>query len=102
MPGVATGGNKRRRQNRRTVVFTLNIYEAYFEKRRLRSIVRTETRGLVVEEYLAIILGLFVLRFYGPINPNGVMSSAVSLPNHSFTGQDIFLQFFVKTCCGYS
>ena len=52
---------------------------------------RTEIRGLVVEEYLAIILGLFVLRFYGLINPNGVMSIAVSLPNHSFTGQDIFL-----------
>ena len=47
---------------------------------------------------------LFVLRFYGPVNPmgscrfvcvevlrpsqpNGVMSSAVSLPNHTFTGQ---------------
>ena len=32
-------------------------------------------------------LCLFVLRFYGPFNPNGVMSSAVSLPNHMFTGQ---------------
>ena len=30
---------------------------------------------------------LFVLRFYGPVNPMGVMSSAVSLPNHTFTGQ---------------
>ena len=37
---------------------------------------------------------LFVLRFYGPVcrprwlsQPNGVMSSAVSLPNHKFTGQ---------------
>ena len=52
----------------------------------------------------------FLLRFYGPVNPmgscrarsvclfvcvevlrpsqpNGVMSSAVSLPNHTFTGQ---------------
>ena len=29
---------------------------------------------------------LFVLRFYGPVN-NGVMTSAVSLPNHTFTGQ---------------
>ena len=29
----------------------------------------------------------FVLRFYGPVNPNGVMSSVVSLPNHTFTGQ---------------
>ena len=28
---------------------------------------------------------LFVLRFYGPVN--GVMSSTVSLPNHTFTGQ---------------
>ena len=28
---------------------------------------------------------LFVLRFYGPVN--GVMLSAVSLPNHTFTGQ---------------
>ena len=32
-------------------------------------------------------VNLFVLRFYGPVNPNGVMSSAVSLPNHTFTGQ---------------
>ena len=35
---------------------------------------------------------LFVLRFYGPVNPmgsypNGVISSAASLPNHTFTGQ---------------
>ena len=30
---------------------------------------------------------LFVLRFYGPVNPMGVMSSAVSLPNNTFTGQ---------------
>ena len=31
---------------------------------------------------------LFVLRFYGPVNQiNGVMSSAVTLPKHSFTGQ---------------
>ena len=30
---------------------------------------------------------LFVLRFYGPVNPMGVMSSPVSLPNHTFTGQ---------------
>ena len=28
-----------------------------------------------------------MLRFYGPVNPMGVMSSAVSLPNHTFTGQ---------------
>ena len=34
----------------------------------------------------AIISFVFVLRFYGPVN-NGVMSSAVSLPNHTFTGQ---------------
>ena len=31
-------------------------------------------------------LCLFVLRFYGPVNPMS-MSSAVSLPNHTFTGQ---------------
>ena len=30
---------------------------------------------------------LFVLRFYGPVNPMGVMSSVVNLPNHTFTGQ---------------
>ena len=30
---------------------------------------------------------LFVLRFYNPVNSNGVMSSMVSLPNHTFTGQ---------------
>ena len=30
---------------------------------------------------------LFVLRFYSPVNTNGVMSSTVSLPNHTFTGQ---------------
>ena len=30
---------------------------------------------------------VFVLRFYGPVNPVGVMSSAFSLPNHTFTGQ---------------
>ena len=29
---------------------------------------------------------LFVFRFYGPVNPMG-SSSAVSLPNHTFTGQ---------------
>ena len=32
---------------------------------------------------------LFVLRFYGPVKlsqPNGVMSSVVSLPNYTFTG----------------
>ena len=29
----------------------------------------------------------FVLRFYGPSQPNGVMLSVVSLPNHKFTGQ---------------
>ena len=55
-----------------------------------------------------IIIILFVLGFYGPVNhgvissavslfvcvgvlqpsqPNGVMSSAISLPNHTFTGQ---------------
>ena len=32
-------------------------------------------------------LCLFVLRFLRPSQPNGVMSSAVSLPNHTFTGQ---------------
>ena len=31
-------------------------------------------------------LVLFVLRFYGR-QPNGVMSSAVSFPSHTFTGQ---------------
>ena len=31
---------------------------------------------------------LDVLRFLRPSQPNGVMSSAVSLPNHTFTGQD--------------
>ena len=30
---------------------------------------------------------IICLRFYGPSQPNGVMSSAVSLPNHTFTGQ---------------
>ena len=30
---------------------------------------------------------LFVLRFLRPSQPNGVMSSAVSLPNDTFTGQ---------------
>ena len=35
---------------------------------------------------------LFVLRFYGPVNPMGsyrarVMSSAVSLPNHTLLGR---------------
>ena len=30
---------------------------------------------------------LFVLRFYGPVNPVGVISKAVSLPNHTLTGQ---------------
>ena len=30
---------------------------------------------------------LFVLKFYGPVNPMGSCSSAVSLPNHTFTGQ---------------
>ena len=29
--------------------------------------------------------GLFVLRFYGPVN--GVMLRVVSLPNYTFTGQ---------------
>ena len=65
-------------------------------------------------ENLTLAMPLFVLRFYGPVNPlgschvqsiclttllfvcvevlrpsqpNGVMSSAVSLPNHTFTGQ---------------
>ena len=33
------------------------------------------------------VLCVFVLRLYGPVNPTGVMSSAVSLPNHTFTGQ---------------
>ena len=28
-----------------------------------------------------------MLRFYGPVNPNAVMSSSVSLPNRTFTGQ---------------
>ena len=32
------------------------------------------------------VIGLLVLRFYGPVNPI-IMSSAVSLPNHTFTGQ---------------
>ena len=30
---------------------------------------------------------LFMLRFYGPVKSNGVMSSTVILPNHAFTGQ---------------
>ena len=30
---------------------------------------------------------VFVLMFLRPSQPNGVMSSAVSLPNHTFTGQ---------------
>ena len=34
-----------------------------------------------------ICLFVFVLRFLRPSQPNGVMSSTVSLPNHTFTGQ---------------
>ena len=30
---------------------------------------------------------LIVLRLYDPVNPVGSMSSAVSLPKHTFTGQ---------------
>ena len=32
------------------------------------------------------VIDLFVLRFYRPVNPMGMLS-AVSLPNHMFTGQ---------------
>ena len=37
------------------------------------------------QQYSCTSLVLFVLRFYGPVNPIG--SSVVSLPNHTFTGQ---------------
>ena len=37
--------------------------------------------------HIKSLLNLFVLRFYGPVNPNGVMSREVSLPNHTFLGQ---------------
>ena len=47
--------------------------------------------GLIVEEilnvdakYVCLFVCVEVLR---PSQPNGVMSSAVSLPNHTFTGQ---------------
>ena len=38
-------------------------------------------------QVLKLAVCLFVLRFYSPVNLNGVMSSMVSLPNHTFTGQ---------------
>ena len=38
--------------------------------------------------YCVTFLGLFVcVEVLRPSQPNGVMSSAVSLPNHTFTGQ---------------
>ena len=44
-----------------------------------------------IHVYIESIIGLevfvFVLRFYGPVNPMGVISRLVSLPNHTFTGQ---------------
>ena len=45
-------------------------------------------RNFVVQNFstLTIIVILFVLKFYGR-QPIGVMSSAVSLPNHTFSGQ---------------
>ena len=44
-------------------------------------------RLMLIDIYMKFREDLFVLRFYGPVNPTGVMLSAVSLPNHTFTGQ---------------
>ena len=49
-----------------------------------------QTQGEEYTKFHAVMIRgiyLFVLRFYGPVKPNGVMSSAVSLSNHTFTGQ---------------
>ena len=44
--------------------------------------------GKVSQKYLKEFLELFVcVEVLWPSQPNGVMSSAVSLPNHMFTGQ---------------
>ena len=40
--------------------------------------------NMVVQETFAVFVCVEVLR---PSQPSGVMSSAVSLPNHTFTGQ---------------
>ena len=36
---------------------------------------------------IVFVFGLFCVEVLWPSQPNGVMSSAVSLPNHTFTGQ---------------
>ena len=45
-------------------------------------------RALISEGPFSNVLCLFVcVEVLRPTQPNGVMSSAVSLPNHTFTGQ---------------
>ena len=43
---------------------------------------------IIQERFHKLMYGLFVCaEVLRPSQPNGVMSSAVSLPNHTFTGQ---------------
>ena len=72
---------------------TMSHHSANFCTQRIMS-TRIIRRHLGLSLLIAIVMQmffwsicLFVLRFYGPVNPMGSCSSAVSLPNHTFTGQ---------------
>ena len=44
-------------------------------------------------------LFVFVLQFYNPINPSKVISSAASLPNHTFPGRLSCAHSFARNNC---
>ena len=54
----------------------------------LFSAIRFNNNRLMIDQSAPKLDGLFVcVEVLRPSQPNGVMSSAVSLPNHTFTGQ---------------
>ena len=41
----------------------------------------------MIIKFITVVIFIMVVEVLRPSQPNGVMSSAVSLPNHKFTGQ---------------
>ena len=60
----------------------LNFKKKKKKKRKILNVLHT-----VVEVFNCIVFLFVCVEVLRPSQPNGVMSSAVSLPNHTFTGQ---------------
>ena len=70
------------------VLEKLNIHESHHAKRELKANGNNDSSSMgparASDQFIPMFVCAEVLR---PSQPNGVMSSVVSLPNHMFTGQ---------------